>query len=32
MSVSIPNVLGALALLAAAGGLALYGQPDVEQK
>ena len=32
MSVSIPNVLAALALLAAAGGLALYGQPDVEQK
>ena len=32
MSVRIPNVLGALALLAAAGGLALYGQPDVEQK
>ena len=32
MSVSIPNLFGALALLVAAGGLALYGQPDVEQK
>jgi rhodanese-related sulfurtransferase len=28
----MPNLFGALSLLAAAGGLALYGQPDVEQK
>jgi len=32
MNVYKPNLLGALALLATAGGLALHGQPDVEQK
>jgi len=32
MSINFANPLGALALLVVAGGLVLYGQPDVEQK